>query len=61
MSMVDFENPLLFGAVVVVIWAVIWTALSMIFFDGSALGAAVQGVAGGVAFAATYLYVTRND
>ncbi|WP_157971632.1 hypothetical protein [Halorussus litoreus] len=59
--MVDFENPWLFGAVVVGIWAVIWTALSVVFFDGNALGAAVQGGAGGVAFTATYLYVTRND
>jgi len=61
MSLVGFENPWLFGGVVVGIWAVIWTALSVVVFDGSALGAAVQGVAGGGAFVATYLYVTRND
>lgn len=56
----DARNPWLIGAVIVAVWVVIWAGIQTLLFDGQPLAAAVQGAAGGAAFAVVYLYLNRQ-
>lgn len=54
-------TPWVFGAAIVALWVVGWVGLQTLLFDGNAFAAAVQGAAGGAAFAVVFLYLRRRE
>ncbi|CQH49923.1 uncharacterized protein HHUB_1574 [Halobacterium hubeiense] len=57
---VDLTNPWVFGALVVALWVAVFVAAELLVLDGDVAGAAVRGLAGGLAFAVVYAYVQRQ-
>ncbi|WP_435129822.1 hypothetical protein [Halobaculum sp. D14] len=60
MSSVTLENPVVFGAVVTVLWTGLWTGAEAVLFDGDLAVAAVSGAVGGVAFSVVWWLLRRS-
>lgn len=55
------EKPVIWSVSTILVWVVIYGSLEMVLFDGDLASAAIQGLAGGIAFSLFYLYITDDE
>lgn len=55
MAIIDFENPWIVGAILIVVWILVSLATEMLLLSGNIREALIRGIFGGSAFAAVYL------